>query len=151
MSDILFLPSAWEGISLTVYEAMASGLAVVGAAVGGQAELVIDGTGVLIQRSTPEQEAQQYAVALKRMIDDPQMRCGVPAQRGERVEQHFSLGQMGDRMVSLFASPGACVRRNRVCLSHQGSAVRLRWRRWKVIATDRTGGGMPGSQTLQRW
>ena len=101
-SDILFLPSAWEGISLTVYEAMASGLAVVGAAVGGQAELVIEGTGVLIQRSTPEQEAHQYAVALKRMIDDPGMRMRCARAARERVERHFSLGQMGDRMVSLF-------------------------------------------------
>ena len=44
-ADIFFLPSRWEGIALTIYEAMASGLAVVGADVGGQRELVTPALG----------------------------------------------------------------------------------------------------------
>ena len=39
-SDVLCLPSRWEGISLVVQEAMARGAAVVTADVGGQRELV---------------------------------------------------------------------------------------------------------------
>ncbi|MBN1004572.1 glycosyltransferase family 4 protein, partial [Pseudomonas aeruginosa] len=39
-SDIFFLPSAGEGIALVLYEAMACGMAIVAADVGGHAELV---------------------------------------------------------------------------------------------------------------
>ena len=49
-ADIFFLPSRWEGIALAIYEAMSMGVAVVGAIVGGQAELVTPECGVLIPR-----------------------------------------------------------------------------------------------------
>jgi glycosyltransferase involved in cell wall biosynthesis/Flp pilus assembly protein TadD len=101
-SDILFLPSAWEGIALTVYEAMAAGIVVVGAAVGGQAELVTEQTGVLIRRSTPSQEAQEYAAILGRLVSDPAERRRLANGARERVTQRFSLSHMGDRMVELF-------------------------------------------------
>ena len=85
-----------------MYEAMAAGLVVVGAVVGGQAELVTEGTGILIQRSTPAQEAQEYAAVLERLIGDPALRSRLGRSARERVEQHFSLRHMGDRMVALF-------------------------------------------------
>ncbi len=47
-ADILFLPSAWEGIAQSIYEAMAAGLVVVGADVGGQRELVTPDCGYLL-------------------------------------------------------------------------------------------------------
>ena len=46
-SDVLLLPSAYEGVASVLYEAMASGLAVVTSSVGGHAELVTDDTGLL--------------------------------------------------------------------------------------------------------
>lgn len=101
-SDILFLPSAWEGIALTVYEAMATGLVVVGAAVGGQEELVTEGTGYLIRRSTPEQEAREYAAILGRLVADATLRERVGVAARQRCERHFDLRHMGDRMVALF-------------------------------------------------
>ena len=48
-ADIFFLPSKWEGISLAIYEAMAIGLPVVSAEVGGQRELLTPECGVLIR------------------------------------------------------------------------------------------------------
>lgn len=119
MSDILFLPSAWEGISLTVYEAMASGLAVVGAAVGGQAELVTEGSGLLIQRSDPATEARQYAGALHSLIADPASCARLKHAARARVEQQFSLACMGDRMVSLLAAAARLHRDNpRLPIAH---------------------------------
>ncbi len=38
-----------EGISLAIYEAMSMGVTVVSSLVGGQAELVVDGTGFLVR------------------------------------------------------------------------------------------------------
>ena len=100
-ADIFFLPSKWEGISLAVYEAMASGLAVVSADVGGQSELVTPETGVLVTRSSPETEANEYAAALQRLIDRPEERALLGRRAAERVAEHFPLSAMGDRMVEL--------------------------------------------------
>ncbi|MCS7291970.1 MAG: glycosyltransferase [Gloeomargarita sp. SKYBB_i_bin120] len=47
ISDIFFLPSLQEGISLAIYEAMAMGVTPVGADVGGQRELVTADCGIL--------------------------------------------------------------------------------------------------------
>lgn len=102
-ADIFFLPSEWEGIALSIYEAMATGLAVVGADVGGQAELVTSDTGVLLPRPKrgSEREASAYAEALAALIADPQRArtLGLAARR--RIESEFVLDRMGQRMAAL--------------------------------------------------
>ena len=60
-SDIFFLPSAGEGIALVLYEAMACGMAIVAADVGGHAELVSAHCGFLVPRRDAEREARDYA------------------------------------------------------------------------------------------
>ena len=70
-ADIFFLPSEWEGIALSVYEAMACGVPVVGADVGGQAELVTPECGVLIGRGEEAEEARQYADILAQLAERP--------------------------------------------------------------------------------
>ena len=67
-ADIFFLPSRWEGIALSFYEALACGVPVVGANVGGQAELVTPECGVLIERGEEAEEAQHYATVLAQLI-----------------------------------------------------------------------------------
>jgi hypothetical protein len=100
-ADIFFLPSKWEGIALSLYEAMACSLPVVGADVGGQRELVTPECGVLMARSDEETEAEQYAQVLAELLEDPR-RCQEMGQAGRRrVEAHFRLGQMGEKMVFL--------------------------------------------------
>ena len=47
-SQILFMPSMYEGISVALYEAMAVGVVPVISAVGGQAELISPDCGVLV-------------------------------------------------------------------------------------------------------
>ncbi len=118
-SDIFFLPSMWEGIALSIYEAMAAGLAVLGADVGGQRELVTPGTGILLTRpndadgsSDLATEADNYAIALlelmtlggeggDRAAGDGCAVLGAAAR--SRIEGHFELKNMGGRMLELFA------------------------------------------------
>ena len=98
-ADIFFLPSKWEGIALAVYEAMACGVPIVGTDVGGQRELVTPECGILIAKSDEETEAFAYVAALSDLVQD-QSRCqamGVASRR--RIEEHFRLEQMGDRLV----------------------------------------------------
>ena len=99
-SDILFLPSQMEGISLAIYEAMAMGVVPVSADVGGQRELVTPEVGVLVQRGPNER--RDYTAALLALIDDPQRRQSLGAAARLRVATHFRLNQMSQRMLELF-------------------------------------------------
>jgi hypothetical protein len=99
--DIIFLPSENEGISLTLFEGMASGLVPVGADVGGQRELVSPDCGFLLPRGTEEEEADRYARVLMRLIRDPLLRIEMGRASRERVANHFTLDQMGERMEEL--------------------------------------------------
>jgi glycosyltransferase involved in cell wall biosynthesis len=98
-ADIFFLPSEWEGISIAVYDAMACGLAVVSADVGGQSELVVPDCGVLVERSTPELEVQHYARVLGELIDHPERRALLGANARRRVSACFRLDQMGEHLA----------------------------------------------------
>ncbi len=97
-SDIFFLPSQMEGISLAIYEAMAMENTIVGARVGGQHELVTPECGMLISRSTAAGEAEDYAAALSLLIDDPERRAAYGQAARRRVVEHFSI----DRLVPQF-------------------------------------------------
>ena len=100
-ADIVFLPSENEGIAMTFYEGMASGLVPVGADVGGQTELVTPQCGYLLARSTPEDEAKRYACVLADLIRNPEQRRQMGQASRRRVIEHFRLDQMGERMQSL--------------------------------------------------
>ena len=104
-SDIFFLPSRWEGIALVFYEAMASGVVVVGADVGGQAELVTPDCGVLLPKAEPGRERDDepgpYAEALLELICDRERRVAMASAARERISESFTIGQMGDRMIGL--------------------------------------------------
>ncbi len=89
--DVFALPSLAEGISNTILEAMASGVAVLATDVGGNAELVADGvTGHLV----PAADADAMAAALLRMADGPQASRAMGAAGRAVVEQRFSLQAM---------------------------------------------------------
>jgi glycosyltransferase involved in cell wall biosynthesis/GT2 family glycosyltransferase len=100
-SDIFFLPSKWEGISLSIYEAMACGLPIVGAHVGGQKELLTPECGILVSPSDEETEAREYSELLYRLIVDPNYRKKLGKAGRERVVNYFRLDQMGERMVGV--------------------------------------------------
>jgi glycosyltransferase involved in cell wall biosynthesis len=100
-ADIFFLPSQWEGIALSIYEAMVSGLPVVGSDVGGQRELVTAECGVLIARSDEDTEAAQYAEVLAQLLGDPQRRAAMGLASRTRVSSYFHIGQMGKNMVEV--------------------------------------------------
>lgn len=99
--DIVFLPSENEGIALTIFEGMASGVVPVGAAVGGQPELVTPECGILIPRSTEDEEAERYAQALSELIRQPEKRQKMGGACRERVVNDFSLEKMGEHMEAL--------------------------------------------------
>ena len=83
--------SLYEGVSLTILEAMASGLPLVATRVGGNPEVVVDGeTGMLVSA-----EATRLAAALRVLLDDPDRRRTMATAARQRVLTRFSI----DRMV----------------------------------------------------
>jgi len=100
-ADVFFLPSQWEGIALSLYEAMACALPVVGADVGGQRELVTPECGILVARSVEDSEAEHYAQALAALLQEPYRRQAMGQAGRRRVTEHFTLDGMGERMVAL--------------------------------------------------
>ena len=101
-ADIFFLPSEWEGIALSVYEALACGVPVVGADVSGQRELVTLECGVLIGRGSEEDEARQYATVLAQLLDEPEQRKSMGRQGRQRILDHFRLEQMTDTFLAVY-------------------------------------------------
>jgi hypothetical protein len=103
-ADVFFLPSQWEGIALSLFEAMAMQLAIVGADVGGQRELVTSDLGILLPRSDATTEAKAYAEALESLLLDPELRRSLGKGGRECVEENFRLDAMVDRFVSLIGN-----------------------------------------------
>jgi glycosyltransferase involved in cell wall biosynthesis/GT2 family glycosyltransferase len=102
-ADILFLPSMQEGIALSLYEAMACGKVVVGATVGGQAELVVDGAGFLFPLLDDKAaEADRYGTVLAELVQNPARRDQIGAAARRHVEANHPLEAMGRRLAELF-------------------------------------------------
>ena len=88
---VFALPSLAEGTPGAALEAMASGLAVVGSAVGGVGEVVADGaTGLLV----PAADSHALAAALERYADAPALLARHGAAARARVLQHYAMDAM---------------------------------------------------------
>ncbi len=75
-ADLLVWPAAGEAYGMAFLEAAASGLPAVAGEVRGVPEVVIDGrTGVLV----PENDAEAFARAVGRLLDDPPLRARLAA------------------------------------------------------------------------
>jgi len=94
-ADVFVLSSDSEGISVSILEAMASGLPVIVTDVGGNHEIVSDGeTGYLV----PIDNLSLYPSRIETLISNPSLRESFSCRARERVVQHFSL----DAMVSSY-------------------------------------------------
>jgi len=97
--DLLVQPSRADTFGLAALEAMAVGLPVVGARVGGIPELVVDGeTGLLVEPEDP----QALAAALDSLAAEPERRRELGRRGRERVVEHFSVDAMVRRTIELY-------------------------------------------------
>lgn len=86
-ADIFSLPSWWEAMPLSILEAMAGGLPVVGTDVGDIGRAIDDGvTG----RVVPVQDPSALADALEPLVRDVTVRREMGAAGRRRVEEHFA-------------------------------------------------------------
>jgi glycosyltransferase involved in cell wall biosynthesis len=97
--DVLALPSWTEGLPLVVLEAMAHARPVVATPVGGTPEVVVDGaTGLLV----PPRDPERLAEALRRLVDDRELRGRLGDAGRRRVVERFGVERMNARMLELY-------------------------------------------------
>jgi glycosyltransferase involved in cell wall biosynthesis len=98
-ADIFCLPSHWEGLPLSLLEAMAAGAAVVATRVGDIPDVLQEGeTGILVE---PKRSAE-LADALGRLLDDPDERARLGRVGRERVRRDFDRSTMARRILEIY-------------------------------------------------
>ena len=87
-ADIFCAPSRYESFGLVHIEAMMMSVPVVASRAGGMQETVVDGeTGLLV----PPGDARGLADALRRLVDEPDLRDAMGKAGRVRFEGHFDL------------------------------------------------------------
>jgi glycosyltransferase involved in cell wall biosynthesis len=99
--DVLILPSLFEGLPLSVLEAMAAGKPVVATAVGGTDEAVVHGeTGLLV----PPADPAALAAAIRAILTDPAMAERLGMAGRARVQREFSVARMTAEVSAVYES-----------------------------------------------
>lgn len=102
-SDFFVLPSLWEGLSMALVEAMASGLPVIATEVSGTNQVMAAGeTGWLV----PPGDSQRLAEAMVELLADPARAQMMAAAASQRVERYFSAQKQAKDHIALFSQPG---------------------------------------------
>ena len=99
ISDVFVLPSLYEGLPLSILEAMAAGKPVVASSIPGIDEVVVDGeTGLLV----PPRDPAALAASIRLLLTDSDLRVRLGDAGRERVHGTFSLERMVEGVVAVY-------------------------------------------------
>lgn len=96
--DVLCISSIYEGTPLSLFEAMASGKAIVSTAVDGCREVLEEGVSGLL---VPPRDPQALAEALLRVLDDRALRAALAA-RAREASRRYDVGACVRQMEALY-------------------------------------------------
>ena len=98
-ADIFCLPSDYEGMPMTLIEAMATALPIVATNIGGVPDMIRDGVEGLLCESNPASVAD----ALINLIEDESLRKKM-GQAALLKAQNYSSKNMAEKYLELYAS-----------------------------------------------
>ena len=99
--DAFVLSSFSEGMPRALMEAMAMGLPVVSTTAGGIPEVAENETSALL---VPTRSPVELAAALKRIVNDGDLRNRLGRSAARRIADHFSSEKMLDRYIEMYRS-----------------------------------------------
>ena len=117
--DIYVNCSTYEGVSLTILEAMATALPVVAAAVGGNPEVVVDQETGLLVGVRP----QAFASAIATLAANPARREAMGDAARWRVKRHFTIERMVDDYAAAYQVRRATATTNAAAAPAQAPAA----------------------------
>ncbi|MDP4173274.1 MAG: glycosyltransferase family 4 protein [Bacteroidota bacterium] len=99
-NDLWVMSSKWEGLSIALLEAMASGIPIIATNVGSNDELIDNGVnGTLVEKESPEELAGE----IYRLIYDREKRCRYSEIAKEKA-LGFNIKQCADNYTKLYRS-----------------------------------------------
>jgi glycosyltransferase involved in cell wall biosynthesis len=97
--DVYVSTALWEGLPITLLEAMACRRPIVATDVGGNRDVVVDGdSGFLVPVRNPD----ALAGRVRQLLEDPALRRRLGEAGRRRVEDRFSIGHMVARTSELY-------------------------------------------------
>jgi glycosyltransferase involved in cell wall biosynthesis len=104
-ASVFCLASRYEGLPLSIIEAMAAGLPIVASNVGGVPELVADGSNGWV---VPKEDHAALGKRLAELLASPEDRARMGAASRARFTSEFEHGIMLDRIVGVYESVFCC-------------------------------------------
>jgi len=141
-SDIFFMPSLMEGVAISLIEAVASGLTPVVSDVGGQGEVVVEGTGYCV----PWNDTRTMVDSLAKVASSGALRQTMSAKGRQHLRAEFSPERMGSQLDEALVEAGARAAKRTVASGDAAAAVENEFP--QVVSAIRAIGGLMGSFVL---
>jgi glycosyltransferase involved in cell wall biosynthesis len=97
-SDIYVSASYIEGMSISILEAMAAGLPVVGTCVGENSKLILPNIGILI----PVGDPSALAKAIAKLVEAPELRSSFGREARSLVSEHHNVESWFEQIRNLY-------------------------------------------------
>ena len=90
LSEVFFLPSLVEGLSLSLLEAMSTGIACVATDAGADGEVINEGAGIVM---STENVTTQLNTIIPILINHPSFTKELGIKARERILEKYTIGQ----------------------------------------------------------